>query len=299
MTQVRGFMTAIWIALLEIFYRMVSTFPRRLELAFGRVLGIFWFDVIKLRRRVVLDNLALAFPEKPLAWRIRVGRESVVNVCQSTLEYSHMHRGTQAWMEHHMEMEGGQFLSRALEQGKGAFVLTLHMGNGDLSAIELARQGFPVHLVSKDFRDPRLTRYWFSLRQKNGVSILSKEKSSYNILRCIKKNEIVLFVLDQFMGPPVGVRTHFFGHPTGTAAGLALFAHKTGAPVLPGYNLRQGDRFKTIIESPLSFEPKGDSRAEKITALTQAYTDRLEEIIRRDPQQWLWLHRRWKEFRES
>jgi len=107
---------------------------------------------------------------------------------------------------------------------------------------------------------------------------------------------VVIFVLDQFMGPPIGVKTLFFGKETGTAMGLTVMAKRTGAPVIPVYCHERADGKQVVsCESEIEFEEKGE-KSETLTYMTQKYTDKLESIIKLYPEQWMWVHRRWKKF---
>jgi KDO2-lipid IV(A) lauroyltransferase len=136
------------------------------------------------------------------------------------------------------------------------------------------------------------------MRRKHGTRFISPEKSSFEILRALRRNEIVIFVLDQFMGPPIGVRTRFFGKETGTAAGCALMAGRTGAPLIPCCTYRRSDgRHVAFFEAPIPFLDDG-LREKNIAVMTQIYTDKIESYVRLYPGQWMWIHRRWKEFRE-
>jgi KDO2-lipid IV(A) lauroyltransferase len=156
----------------------------------------------------------------------------------------------------------------------------------------------PLHVITKKFKAKNLNEFWVRLRKARGIKLIAEEKSTFEILRAIRQGQAVGFILDQFMGPPVGVKTQFFGYPTGTAAALALFADRTRAPVIPVYNVRQKDgRLRIVFEKPVEFMEQG-SRDKNISFMTQVYTNRIEGIVRKYPEQWLWLHKRWKPFRE-
>jgi KDO2-lipid IV(A) lauroyltransferase len=155
-----------------------------------------------------------------------------------------------------------------------------------------------MQLISKEFKSRWLNDLWFGMRRKHGTRFIAPEKSSFEILRALRRNELVVFVLDQFMGPPIGVRTRFFGKETGTAMGCALMADRTHSPVVPCYTYRKEDgRHVMVFEKPIEFLDHG-LRDQNIAVMTQIYTDKIEAIVRKHPGQWMWIHRRWKEFRE-
>jgi KDO2-lipid IV(A) lauroyltransferase len=276
----------------------LAVLPRRVRDAIGVFLGFLWFDVFRIRRKVAIENVALAFPELPSKERVRVARQSLHHMGRTIMDFTLFPFFEPSDVPDYFVIEGREYVDEALKLGKGILFLSLHLGNGDFGTAALSQTGLKVHLISKEFKLRWLNDLWFGMRRKHGTHFISAEKSSFEILRALRKNEIVVFVLDQFMGPPIGVRTKFFGKETGTAAGLALMAYRTGAPVIPSYTYRRGDgRHAIVFEKPVPFQD--NSLTEKnIAVMTQVYTDKIESIVRQHPEQWMWIHRRWKEFRE-
>ena len=119
-----------------------------------------------------------------------------------------------------MEWEGMENLQNALKEGRGVILMTCHVGNGDIGLSAMSLMGMPMNLISKEFKARWLNDLWFGMRRRLGTRFISAEKSSFDILRALKRNEIVVFVLDQYMGPPIGVRTKFFGRENGHSGGL-------------------------------------------------------------------------------
>ncbi len=200
-------------------------------------------------------------------------------------------------------VEGVENLERAYAKDKGVMFLSLHLGNGDFGVAAISRMGWPVSLISKVFKTKWLNDLWFGMRARHGTQFISPEKSSFQILRSLKAKRAIFFVLDQFMGPPVGCKTKFFGRETGTAMGLAIMAHRSGSPVVPAYTYREEDGRHVIVFEPevpwqdaSSVHGRESTHDENIAGMTQVYTDRIEQMIRRHPEQWMWIHRRWKNF---
>jgi KDO2-lipid IV(A) lauroyltransferase len=276
--------------------KFLSLLPRSVHLSLGWLLGFLWFSVFRIRRHVVLDGLRKAYPEKSPDWHKRVGFQSLWNMGNNIVEYLLLVSYSKEQMDRYFVFEGMESLDRAKAKGKGALILTAHMGNGDFGCVGLSSKGYPVAIISKQFKSKWLNEAWFGLRRRLGIKFIREEKSTFEILRALKAGEFVIFVLDQFMGPPSGVETTFFGRKTGTAQGLALFHQRTGVDVIPGYTMRDGEgRLHVIADSPIPFEERS-SHEETISFMTQKYTDKIEEIVRKDPGQWLWLHKRWKKF---
>lgn len=278
--------------------------PESLRIFFGRVLGWIWFDVLRVRRQVAIDNIRQAYPELNRSQATQLARRSLEHMGRGLIEFALFPGFTLAEAESRFVFEGEEHMRAALAQGRGVLMLSLHLGNGDFTVAALSRRGYKINLISKLFRAQWLNELWFGMRAAHGTRFIAPEKSSFEILKSLRRGEIVAFVLDQFMGPPIGCRTTFFGRETGTAMGLAIMAERTGAPVVPSYTYRLDDgRHVCRFEAPIPWNPQALSKvhdqgpdAHAVAAMTQVYTSKIEEIIRRHPEQWMWIHRRWKNF---
>jgi KDO2-lipid IV(A) lauroyltransferase len=291
--------------LLGLYFRvlswLVAALPVRWRERIGDFIGFVWFDVLRLRRKIAIENVGVAFPEKSLREQTAIARSSLRHLGRTLVEYTLFPFFQKDDFDRHFSVTGNEHVEAALARGHGAIFLTLHLGSGDFAIAGLSRIGYRTHLISKEFKARWLNEMWFGMRARHGTKFISPEKSSFDILRALRRNEIVIFVLDQWMGPPVGVRTLFFGKQTGTAMGLAIIASRTKAPVIPCYTWREGNgRHAIVFEKPIESKEFADSseREQNIAVMTQIYTDKIEEIIRRHPEQWMWIHRRWKVFRD-
>lgn len=277
---------------------MIWLLPGGFRRVLGDGIGLLWFDVLRIRRQVAIENVGIAFPEMSLKERTALARASLRHMGRTIVEYALLPFFDRNDTERFFDIEGLEHVEKALKGGKGVILMTLHLGNGDFAIAMLSRLGLPIHLISKEFKARWLNEMWFGMRQRHGTRFISPEKSSFDILRALRKNELVVFVLDQFMGPPIGVRTRFFGRETGTAMGCALMAERTGAPVVPSYTYRRADgRHVAVFSAPIPNLDHGLSE-KNIAVMTQSYTDKIEAVVRQHPEQWMWIHRRWKEFRE-
>ena len=243
-----------------------------------------------------MENLQRAFPEKSKSERFQIGRRSFLNMGRNLTEYAFFPFLEPSFLDG-VHFAGLENIDRALEENKGVCLVSLHLGNGDLAGAVLALKGYSLVLISKIFKIQWINEVWFGLRQRVGVQFIPPRNSSYAILKALKKNEVVVFVMDQFMGPPIGAQVNFFGYETGAALGLAVIAQRSQAPVVPIYTFRD-DKGKThiYVEPEIPFVEKGDKG---LAYMTQVYTDWVEEKVRERPEQWMWLHRRWKKFQES
>jgi KDO2-lipid IV(A) lauroyltransferase len=269
--------------------------PAWLRRLLALVLAFLWFDVLRIRRQVVLDNIHVAFPEMTVPERVRLGRESLRGLALNFIEYSFLPWLTRTNYSKYFEFENLELFQEALGRGHGVLLLTLHLGHGDLACAALSLKGFPIVLVSKAFKLRWLNDLWFGMRERLGTRFIPARDSSYALLRALKSDSAVVIPLDQFTGPPIGVRTTFFGRETGTAAGLAVMAGRSGAPVLAVYTHRnaQGRHVLHFVREM----PVPPSRDPAVTAqVTQEFNDVLESFVRLHPDQWMWIHRRWKRF---
>ena len=170
----------------------------------------------------------------------------------------------------------------------------------DVGASSIVMKGQELYLITKRFKAKWFDDMWFSVRGAQGVKYIDAHapNNAFEILKALKKNAALVFVLDQYMGKPFGIATRFFGKRTGTAYGLALFVQKTKAPVLPTYTFEGDDhKIHVVIEPPLDTEKcLTDDKDQTLVNLTQSFNDKLEEIVRKHPEQWMWVHRRWKDF---
>lgn len=258
------------------------------------MIGILWFDVLRIRRRDAIANVKRVFPEYSDQQATQVARRSLYHMGLTLTEFFSMPFLWEKEFREMFDVEGEEHFKKAFEHNRGVFVLSVHTGNGDLGTAALASWGYPVHIISKVFQSQWLNKLWFSAREAKGVRFIPPRKSSYEILKALKANDAVIFVLDQYTGPPNGILTTFFGLETGTAAGLALFAQRSGAPVVPVYTHRIGPRkHKIIVEPAIPFEDQGDKQ-ETLRFMTEKYNRVVEGAILKAPEQWMWVHRRWK-----
>lgn len=288
-----------WLSLVSIAVsEAVIMLPERVQLFLGDLIGVLWFDIFRIRRKIVLDNLRLCFPTWSEEERVRIGRRSVCNLGRSMIEFLRIPAATDEKYRKTFELKGAEHMQAALQKGRGAFLLSAHIGNGDWASVGLALNGIYLNTVTKEFKLKILNDFWFETRQRFGMTLIPDRKSSIMILKVLKKNGIVGFVMDQFLGPPIGTKIKFFGVETGAPMGLAFLAERSGAAVVPAYTYRdESGRHIIEIEPEIPFVQTGD-KEQNIKVNTQAYCGKVEEWIRKHPDQWMWVHRRWKEFRE-
>jgi Kdo2-lipid IVA lauroyltransferase/acyltransferase len=271
-----------------------SNLPRGVQILCADILGVIWFDVFRIRRKVILENLTLAFPDWEKKKKVSVGRKSVQSLCLAFCEYLILIQFEENQLQDYFEIENKNRIDEQLQSGKGALLMSLHLGTIDLALAAVNYFGYKVNATQKKIKTECIEQFIGQLRSKHGIKSIADRRNPFDIFRALKNNEALFFVMDQFMGRPHGIPVKFFGHTAWTAAGLAAFALKTKMAVIPIYNFRRDDG-KIVIKTlePIELEVQED-REQTISVMTQKYNDALEKIVRMYPEQWLWMHRRWK-----
>jgi KDO2-lipid IV(A) lauroyltransferase len=188
-----------------------------------------------------------------------------------------------------IEYEGFEHYQEAKRRGKGVLFATGHLGNWELSAFAHALLCEPMHVVVRPLDNPLLDAWVKRYRMGSGNRILDKQDFVRGILKALAANEAVGILIDQNTLPENGAFVDFFGIPASTGTTFVRLAHKTGAAVIPGYALWDERRGKYVLRFDPILEMSGD-----VVADTARITKHFEGVIRRTPEQWLWLHRRWK-----
>jgi KDO2-lipid IV(A) lauroyltransferase len=204
---------------------------------------------------------------------------------------SYTAENTRGWIR----TEGLDFYLAAKARGKGVLVLTGHLGAWELSSFYHSLMGYPMGMVIRRLDNRRLDEYVNAIRCLHGNRILSKDDFARGLLTAMRTGQTVGILMDTNMTPPQGVFVDFFGKQACAASGLARVALKTGAAVLPGFMLWEAAEKRYVLHfgPELVFERTEDDEAD-ILAATQQCTKVIESWIRHYPDQWLWIHRRWK-----
>jgi KDO2-lipid IV(A) lauroyltransferase len=303
--------------ILKIISLLARLLPLSTALKTGEVLGLLFYYLFPSRRRITLDNLrnSASFLPRPLChsreggnpvWRDKLQQESsslainriargmAKNMGQNAIEFLRLPSLTKDNMDNCIKWSGLEHLDNALKLQKGAFVLTAHLGNWDLVASGYSLKGYQVNLITKHLKIDFLNRFWMQSRAQKNITQLYREGSIKEIINALKRNELMGFILDQHTHSADGVLVDFFGRPCWTTPGLAVLAQRLKAPVVPSFIIRQPNgTHKVFIEPAIPFVEK-ESQEETIRYNTQVYTNVLERYIRQYPDQWIWMHRRWK-----
>jgi Kdo2-lipid IVA lauroyltransferase/acyltransferase len=282
-------------ALAWMFIHLLGILPRALaRLAGALMAGLAWFAVGRLRR-VGLRNLELAFPQMPAAERERILRLEFRNLGWQLAEFSKMSGYTPAYADRFIRYEGLENYLAARDRGKGVLVLTGHLGAWELSSFYHSLAGYPMGMVIRRLDNPLVDRMVNRIRCRHGNRVVHKDDFARGLIAAMRAGETVGILMDTNMTPPQGVFVPFFGVPACTASGLARVALKTDAAVVPGFLVWEAGEGRYVLHflPEVALVQKGDSETDAIEN-TARLTAALEDVIRRYPDQWLWMHRRWK-----
>jgi KDO2-lipid IV(A) lauroyltransferase len=262
------------------------------------VAGALAFAVFRLHnrlRRVGVRNLELALPELPVAERNRILRGVYRHLGWQLVEFCRMARYTARNTRTWIGCEGLEHYVAAQSHGKGVLIVTGHLGAWELSSFYHSLMGFPMGMVIRRLDNRLLDGFVNGIRCLHGNRVLHKDDFARDLLRAMRAGETVGILMDTNMTPPQGVFVDFFGVPACTASGLARVALKTGAAVLPGFMLWEPAERRYVLHfgPELNFARSGEAEAD-ILAATQQCAAATEAWVRRYPDQWLWIHRRWK-----
>ena len=259
----------------------------------GCALGVFAGNVLRLRRVEVDETLARAFPDRTPAELRRIRAGLYRNLGRNLGEGAALAFGRGRVLLEQTRFVHEERLREAHARGRGVLILTAHTGNWELAAAKVAALGYPFSIIAKDFRGRFATEYVSRMRERYGIRVLPARQAYRTCLRALRNNEVIGFMLDQNMIRDEGVFVEFFGRPACTSPGLAYLAAQSGAPVVPAFARRRPGQGLEICVQPL-LEPPADRRPETIREATQAYSRQVEAFIREHPEQWIWIHRRWR-----
>jgi Kdo2-lipid IVA lauroyltransferase/acyltransferase len=260
--------------------------------SFGAGLGWVAYRIIGIRRGVALQNIMSSLDvDREAAGRIAL--ESYKNFGRSMMETSALGRLTGERLLKMVTIEGSHHLDEALSHGKGALVVTGHLGNWEIIASAIPLSGYPLYAPDTRHSNPMTRQIIIDLRSAHGATVLDPEEPLANILRLLSENNVVAYLFDQDAGRD-GVFVEFFGRPASTRRAPALIAMRRGCPIIPVFIVREGTgHHRFVYRDPIWPDATLKGRMGVAHIMGQC-TKLLEEMIRRHPTDYFWVHRRWK-----
>jgi KDO2-lipid IV(A) lauroyltransferase len=271
---------------------LVMLLPMGTVRATGRGLGrlAYWLDAF--HRRIAIDNLAQAFPAASDRDRQLVAQRMFAHFGSLLLELMRFARLSPARMQTLVETDGEERVWQAYDRGRGVLFFTGHFGYWEMQAMAQPLRVKPVSVLARPLDNPYLHDMLERIRTGTGNSVIYRQGALRKVLRELAENRGVALLIDQHLHTDA-VQVDFFGRPAATTTALAALALRTGAVVIPVFALPlPGGRYRFVYERPVEPPPPGST--DPIRDFTQRCTDVLEMYVRRHPELWLWMHRRWR-----
>jgi KDO2-lipid IV(A) lauroyltransferase len=269
--------------------------PRSIARGIGALVGRIALLLTPRLRRAGDLNLRLAFPQKTATERRQILRKLYRNLGWLLAEFCQMPGYTVQQTQSFIRYEGLEHYLAARDQGKGVLILTGHLGAWELSSFYHSLMGYPMSIVIRRLDNPLVDNLVNHIRCLHGNQVLHKDDFARGLLGSMRRGETVGILMDTNMTPPQGAFVDFFDYPACTGSGMARVALKTGARVLPGFLLWEEATQQYVLRfgAPLNL-PTSENAEADVLAHTALFTKVIEDYIRQYPDQWLWVHRRWK-----
>jgi KDO2-lipid IV(A) lauroyltransferase len=277
-------------------YALVRALPLRPALRLGSALGTLIYLAQPRRRSKARENLRRAFPEKreeECRWLLRENFRQLGIGAVEMLRLD-LYRDAQT-LKDCFVLSGIEHVHAALERGQGCFLLTGHVGFWEAGSILMPLHGIPTDAIYKRMKNPYVEKRIMALREVAGTRWIEKSRAARKILRSLQENRAVAVLIDQRVAPRDGVIVNFFNRPVIATPIIALMAIKQGTPIIPIFSWRLPDHRYEIDFAPLiTFPQEENPSPETVRAATQLLTEKIEAAVRRAPEQWFWVHDRWR-----
>ena len=275
--------------------RTIGMLPRPLARAAGIALARLVYLLHGKLRRVGMRNLEIGFPDKTKKERVAILRGVFTGLGRQLAEFCLFPRYTREELPAIAIHEGFENFENARARGKGVLILTGHFGGWEVGSFAHSLYGYPMKIVVRDLDNALVDSLVKRYRTLHGNETIDNREFARGLLASMRSGETVGILMDTNMTPPQGVFVPYFGVAACTASGLARMALKTGAAVVPGFTFWDKEicKYKLVFEAALSLVQTGDTEAD-VLANTTLFNQALEKQARKHPDQWLWVHRRWK-----
>ncbi len=277
-----------------------AVLPLKISLKLGELLGIFFFYGWKSRRKIAIENLQGALTRGAITTIIpahSIIKQNFKNLGKSFAETIKVYYGFGDGIIRNITISGKENLEKALQKQAGVIMITGHCGNWELIGLPIAATLTKMNVVVRKINNPYLDRMIVSTREKYGNKMIYKDGALKKILGALKKNEAVGLLIDQSVISAEGVVTEFLGKNAYTLKTPAIIARKTGSPVLPGFIRRTENGHSLEIGSEIELD-SSDDHDTAVFNDTVKFNTFIEDYIRQNPTEWLWIHRRWKRIKE-
>lgn len=274
--------------------KLVRALPRRTALALGRRLGSLGRRLQPGRVRIARNNLRHAYPDMPAAEREAIIREMFSHLGAGFVEMLRLDLMKEAAdIARDFDIDGEEHLRMALAEGRGCILLTGHLGFWEAGNFIFSKLGYSIGVVAKPMRNPLTDQYFLRMREMAGGYIINSRKGARRILKALQQKHLVGILMDQHVGRRQGVQVPFFGRMAWTTPIIAELAMKYRVPIVPAFcSWLPDNRYHLKISPMIMLE--GEPTPERVVENTALLTRVIEDAVRKDPSQWFWVHRRWR-----
>jgi len=280
--------------LLRLFSVFILILPFRMAVSLGRWTGWLVCSLFTRVRGRVEENLSIAFgKDKEDPWIKETTKGVFENMGRSLMEILSFPKINKDNINSIVEATGLEKIDRVLEGGKGAIMLASHLGNWELLACYASLKGYKSNVVARRLYYHRYDRLLNNYRTSKGTGVFYRDASAKHLLKILKENQILGVLPDQDVDSLRGIFVDFFNRPAYTPIGPVSLSLASGAPIVPCFLIRTEKGHKMIVEDPIDVKPSGDKEKD-IRGYTEQWSRIVESYIRKYPQQWVWMHDRWK-----
>ncbi len=282
--------------LLELGRRILVIVPRRICFTVARFIGRFAYQILPKERAKILRHLEEAFgTEKKQSELQEIGKHVFVHLAESAVDVFRFPTLNRKRLDEWVLAEDcREKMDQVLRQGKGAIGLASHMGNWELIGAFFTLSGYPGKVVGRRIYYEPFNQVLVKLRRSALVETIYRDESAREVLAVLKGNGILGILADQDIESLEGIFVPFFGKLAKTPTAPAKISMASGAPIVPMFMLHEGGRYRLHLEEPIWPERKGATKEEMVRLLTERWSQVVEKYVRRYPDQWVWMHNRWK-----
>ncbi|MDP3790633.1 MAG: lysophospholipid acyltransferase family protein [Candidatus Omnitrophota bacterium] len=278
---------------------LVYLLPMSVSSAIAAFFGRCAFFLLPKYRDIAIDNLTHAFGAEKTPRQIKdIAIKVFENLGRNAAELINFPKIKEDNIDRFVSVEGLDTVDGSFARGKGTIILASHFGNWELLGLTFRVKGYPGSTIGRKIYFYKYDNWLNNLRRARDINVIYRDESPRKMLRVLKDNKILGIVADQDVDSVEGVFVNFFGRPAYTPVGPAVLAQATGASLIPTFVIREGNRHRFVVEKPVELINTGNKEADIVTN-TQKWSDVVESYIRRYPEQWVWVHKRWKTKKES
>lgn len=272
---------------------ILSLLPFSLVIRLGSVLGLFAYYVVPIRRSVALTNLRAAFPEKSGKERKKICRNTYRNFGMTFFEYFCLSRLSPENIRQIVTFDPPDCLQKAMAKNQGVIFVTGHFSSFELLGVAIANSGIPIDVVVKAMKNPYIERILDTFRNNTNLSVIKLKHGFSKVAKSVAQKRMIAMIADQDAGTK-GAFVKFFGMESSVPAGPAILAVRSKAPMVSGFIVREGIAQYTANIYNIPYDNLPETKKDQIREITQRYSSLLESYVRKYPEQYFWMHKRWK-----